>query len=96
MKHQTVFEADAAYIRIASPRATAFIAALLVALNPPKSLAERNLEQLKLARKVAAQFDIDIVHAVEAVSPMYRAKFPPPPPPRKVVRRIGNASIILH
>jgi hypothetical protein len=96
MKAQSVFQADQQYIRIAAPFVTAYIAAALVAMTPPKSLAERNLDQLKLARKVAAAYEMDIVHAVEAVAPMYAAKFPKPQPPRKVVRRVGNASIILH
>lgn len=91
-----VFDTAQCFTRVASPKVTSFVASVLRELKAPKSLSERNLAQLQLAERVSRQFDLDVVSAVEAVAPLYEAKFPKPKAIRPGIRRIGNASITLH
>lgn len=83
------------FMHVAAPKVTSFIRSVLLELEPPKSMSDRNLAQLKLARRVAEQFDLEVVSAVEAVAPLYAARFPRPLPRPKMLRRIGNASIAV-
>lgn len=88
-----VFGLTDMFLHTAAPRCTAFIASAIRELQAPKSLAERNLAQLLLAKRVSKQFELEITAAVEAVAPLYAAKFPKPQPKPRLLKRLGNASI---
>ena len=88
-----VFNVADLFMRVAAPKTTSFIRSLLMEEQAPKSFAERNLRQLVLAKRIAAQCELELVAAVEALAPLYESRFPKQPKPRRVIRRIGNASI---
>ena len=71
------FEGRRKSLQAASPRATAWTQARVAELPPPATIRDRNLAQLDLARRFAERFGVDLVHAVEAIAPLYAAKHPP-------------------
>lgn len=70
------FDTSRAFIRTGAQRIDSFIRAELRKLQPPKDIRARNLAQLVLADRLRATYELDLVSAVEAIAPMYAAKFP--------------------
>lgn len=69
------------WIRTGAPKVDTFIHSALRELQPPKSVKERNLAQLVLAERLMRNFEFGtgnagLTKAVEAVAPLYSAKFP--------------------
>lgn len=83
------FNTASVFIRTGSPQVGSFLESALRECQPPRSVKERNLAQLILAERLQRQFEFpDLVKAVEAVAPMYAARFPHAiPKPRALVRR---------
>lgn len=78
MRTLDLFHTPDVIVRTGSSRSTAFVIGRLAKTPKPVNLRDRNLAQLLLAREFAKRFDVDEVSAVEAVAPLYCAKFPLP------------------
>lgn len=63
-------------LQAASPRATAWTQARVAEMPAPATIRDRNLAQLDLAKRFAERFGVGMVHAVEAIAPIYARKHP--------------------